>query len=154
MARSSEPSGERWILNDVEAKTITAALGQWLGGSLGSTLAHAGIDVEAMVRFHSVGQRCSTERESKSLTIADAAKQLKVPQYRLRAIEKGSLGEIQPAVLRRYIQLLGLTAWYAEWSSANPALAAEIEEGRIRRPTRSVSTPIAGGADNSPGSKR
>jgi hypothetical protein len=78
----------------------------------------SGIDVTAIVRFQAVARRCREARENKSQTIKDVAVALKVPQYRLRAIEEVTLSEVIPEILDRYIEYLGLSSWYARWRRA------------------------------------
>ena len=56
-------------------------------------------------------------------TIRDVAVALKVPQYRLQAIEKGALRELKPTIARRYFQFLGIESWVKRWSRVNRELA-------------------------------
>src|ERR1700730_551698 len=54
----------------------------------------------------------------------------------IRDIECGSFKQLDTAVLRTYLEMLGLTSWYAEWCQAYPALANELagnDASQIRR---------------------
>jgi len=52
--------------------------------------------------------------------------QLKVPQYRIKDIEFGTVDCIDPKVLPRYVSLLGLGRWVQRWVAANGDLAARL----------------------------
>ena len=54
------------------------------------------------------------------------ARQLKVPQYRLRDIEAGNVSSIVPDVLIAYIKHMQLTTWFGRWKNANAELAGRI----------------------------
>ena len=54
------------------------------------------------------------------------ARQLKVPQHRLRDIEAGNVSSIVPDVLIAYIKHMQLTAWFGRWKNANAELAGRI----------------------------
>jgi hypothetical protein len=84
-------------------------------------------DIEAGVRLAPLSKACEARREEMSLSLKDAARAVRVPQYRLRAIERGSLGELEPPVLRAYVEFLGMKAWYRRWKKANPTLAHRLE---------------------------
>jgi transcriptional regulator with XRE-family HTH domain len=83
------------------------------------------LNPETGIRLSSLGRQCHARREQRGLSIAEAARALRVPQYRLKAIETGRIGEIQGAALRAYIAHLGMGRWYKRWSKANPSLAAK-----------------------------
>jgi len=89
-----------------------------------------GVNLADTVRFLPVTRRCIEGRENAGLSVKDVAKQLRVPQYRLREIESGHISQIQPMVLREYLGQLGLESWYAKWSRANPELATRLEAGK------------------------
>lgn len=56
----------------------------------------ARINVAEIVRFHAVATRFRETRTAKNLTITEVSQQLKVPQYRVRAIESSALREVDP----------------------------------------------------------
>lgn len=85
-----------------------------------------GRSVENTLRMGSLARRCQVEREKLGLTVKQAAAQLKVPQYHVKAIDEGDLSEIRQDVLGRYLVLLGLQDWVQEWIAAYPGLARRL----------------------------
>ncbi len=111
------------ILTDDEVSAAADAMRETFG-----TLA-ATVDLEQTVRFLSLSKACQGAREQRGLSIKDAAALLKVPQYRLKAIEQGSLKLIEPGTLHAYVGLLELGAYFEEWAAANPALRQSFLPG-------------------------
>jgi transcriptional regulator with XRE-family HTH domain len=70
--------------------------------------------------------RFRSAREATGLTIKEVASRMKVPQYRLNAIEKGNLSEFKADVLQKYAEFLDLTKWLDKWAATNPKLAARF----------------------------
>lgn len=67
---------------------------------------------------------------------------LKVPRYRLEAVEAGRLGELTPEIAHRYFIFLGIESWVKRWLRANPGLArraglAQQHPGRAKARTNS-----------------
>jgi transcriptional regulator with XRE-family HTH domain len=85
-----------------------------------------GVNLDEVIRFQVVKRRCVDARAAEGLGLRDAAKRLGVPQYRIRDIESGSIQNVSPPILHRYLEMLGLTAWYEKWSQANPELADRL----------------------------
>jgi hypothetical protein len=83
-------------------------------------------NVERTVRMMALSANCRQAREKRGLSIKDVAAQLRVPQYRLKAVEAPSTGSLKPEYLRAYIHFLDLTKWARRWAAANPALAQEL----------------------------
>ena len=104
------------ILTDDEVSAVADAIRETFGTSV------AKVDLEQTVRFLSLSKACQGAREQRGLSIKEAAALLKAPQYRLKAIEQGSLRLIQPDILRAYVGLLELGAYFEEWAAANPTL--------------------------------
>jgi hypothetical protein len=77
--------------------------------------------VEQIVRLFPLAKRCSAARKRRDLTIADVARELRVPQYRLKAIESCRPAEVEPRVLDQYVRFLRLSRWYSRWARANQA---------------------------------
>ena len=95
-----------------------------------------GINCEEIIRWMPLAQHYERTREEMGVSIKEAAKSLKVPHYRIKAIEKGHFQEIRPDVLLAYTDLLGLQSWLSQWKDANPRLADKIFCGGTRRRTR------------------
>jgi DNA-binding XRE family transcriptional regulator len=123
------------ILDGEEIKAVTAQL-RVLMPALAEIADRMGHDLEAGARLRSLRAKCTEAREKRGLSIKEVAKQLGVPQYRIKAIEAGSLSEIDSLVMTRYVSLLGLERWARKWATANPELAAKLgwwSRGRVGR---------------------
>jgi len=86
--------------------------------------------VRETVGFLPVAKRCSAVRERKGLTVSDVARELKVPQYRLKAIESCSVAQVNLDVLHAYIKFLGLSGWYNTWARSNKTAS---RRGRVAK---------------------
>jgi hypothetical protein len=117
------------ILDDALVGELSRAVSDLLGPTAMSAAGDLGVSVEDTIRFLAVTRQCMQARGKAELEIRDLAKKLKVPQYRVRDIEAGYIRQIRPEVLRAYIEILGLTEWYAAWSRANPDLAERLRGG-------------------------
>ena len=84
-----------------------------------------------VIRWHSIGVQCQQARASRGLSIRHASVGLRIPQYRLQAIESGALREFRADMARRYFRFLEIDLWIARWCRANPDLArrAGLQEG-------------------------
>jgi hypothetical protein len=109
------------ILDAQRVGDVSRAMLDFLRRNLGGNLPLSLPQVEETVRFFPVAEHCSAVRERKGLTISDAAKQLKVPQYRLKAIESCLVAEVKSDVLHAYIKFLGLSGWYGKWARSQKA---------------------------------
>ena len=85
-----------------------------------------------LIRFYPVGEKCKQVREEKGLTIKQIAKLMRVPQYRLRAVEDSSLRYILFDVLEQYIYYLGLTHWFIQWRNKNKDVYRRLKEGSYK----------------------
>ncbi len=75
------------------------------------------------MRWSSLKERCEQARAARGMSLREAALALKVPMYRLAAVEAGTLGELKPDVARQYFRFLGIEPWVRRWSRANRGLA-------------------------------
>jgi hypothetical protein len=119
----------RKILSEDEICLISRRLKRVMSPIFGEVSSRYGLNIEDTIRFQAVATRLREAREHRSMDLKAAAKALGVPQYRLRDIEKGHLEEIKPAVIRQYIDFLGLGKWFARWRKANSQLAARLGVG-------------------------
>ena len=115
------------ILTEAEVLAVSDAAVVFFRRNLGDHPFLNRTQVERTVRVLPLGARCSGARERVGVSVKDVARQLRVPQYRVRAIEAGSLRQIQLDVLQKYIAFLGLERWYTKWRRANGALLTELE---------------------------
>ena len=86
-----------------------------------------GIDVQDTVRFISVATRCKEAKELKGINIKEISSILKIPQYRLKAIEEGGISRIRPNDLNAYIKYFELDTWYKRWKYANNGLVKKYD---------------------------
>jgi hypothetical protein len=71
-----------------------------------------------------MGARCREARGVRG--IRDVSVALRIPLYRLRAIESGHLRDVRADLARRYFRLLGIESWVARWCRANRDLATRV----------------------------
>lgn len=111
------------ILTDAEVRLVTAEIKRLLGWKATGLLQGSRIRPEDTIRWSSLKTRCEQARAERGLTLKEAARVLKVPCYRLEAVEVGRLGELKPEIANRYFSLLGIESWIRRWLRANPGLA-------------------------------
>ncbi len=114
------------ILTRREIGLAVEGIRKMLGPEIMSTLSSHSLGPRDHVRYHPVGASCREARERRGVTVRDVARQLRVPQYRIRAVENASLREIEPTILKQYAGFLKLDAWLARWVRANPDLARRL----------------------------
>src|SRR5262245_40827925 len=114
------------ILTDRDVAIFVASAQRiWRGELLGVAAAeNLGSRVEDVIRWGSVGMRCSQARSMAELGLNEAAKAVGIPRYRADAIESGQLGSFSPELAWRYFEFLGITNWVRRWARANRDLAA------------------------------
>ena len=95
----------------------------FVGPILGDSPFAADIRVEDGVRWAAVRARCEQARGARGVGIRDVAVALGLPQYRLKAIEAGTLRELKPDMAQRYFAFLGIDEWVTKWCAANRGLA-------------------------------
>jgi len=112
------------ILTDDEVDFITQEVRLALGPETAEIIESHGRVMSDTVRWSSLRARCEEEREKRGLTLKDISLDLKIPQYRLRAIEQGTLREIKSHFAHRYFNYLGIETWVRRWARANAELAS------------------------------
>ena len=117
---------ESKILNDEEIKAIVFLAQKTFGRTFFDKTGEFDFSFENMLRFRAVSARCRDARIRLGLSIKETALKLKVPQYRIKAIENASVREIVPDALLKYVAFLGLEKWFHRWITANQALASKI----------------------------
>jgi hypothetical protein len=110
------------ILNDDELAILANGIHQLVGESVTLAVEAYGLDLEAILRFMPVAESCRTARARKDLSLKDAARALRVPQYRLKDIEGNRVGLVDQAVLILYIELLDIKWWFSRWKAQNISL--------------------------------
>lgn len=114
------------ILSDADIQYVTEGVQQLFRESFPGVFEKYGKGLDDSVRFLSVSQKCAAVRESKGISIKEAAKAIGAPQYRLKDIEGGSVRNVQVPVLVRYIDFLGLKLWFGQWKAVNRSLAERL----------------------------
>lgn len=117
---------ETTILTDRQIRQLIKGLRQAFGSETAQQMRKIGISLEETVRLMSLNAKCQEVREERGLSIKDVAAKLEIPQYRLKAVEKGRAKDILPDVLEKYIAFLSLEDWFEQWKEANPKLAAKL----------------------------
>lgn len=111
------------ILTDAEVRLAAAEIKRLLGWEIAALLQGSCIRVQDTVRWSSLTTRCEQARAERGLTLKEVAMALKVPRYRLEAVEAGRLAELKPEIASGYFSFLGIESWIGRWRRANPGLA-------------------------------
>lgn len=114
------------ILSEDQVKEMTERLMENLPEGVGQYLAEMLIDPEEIVRMFTLGKKFEKERIDAGKSIKNLAQELKVAQYRVKAIEQAQVGQIEPTVLQKYSDYLGLNEWCFEWAAINEELAEKL----------------------------
>jgi len=126
------------ILNTDEVAFLSDATLQFLRRNLAGDV-FSGSAIEESFRFDALAKLCSARREAKGLSVPQLSVLLKVPQYRLKAVDQGRLREVDPTVLRKYVDYLGVEPWFRRWARQNRELVVRlglVEGGRGGRPNK------------------
>jgi hypothetical protein len=117
---ASEPCA---ILETAEIRLLDREVRRALVASFPGVEAHLDHS-EDTIRWHALGSRCRDARGARGIREVSVA--LGIPQYRLRAIERGHIREIRPDFARRYFRFLHIEAWVTRWCRANLELARRV----------------------------
>ena len=120
---------ETRILSEEEVAQTTKALRKLLRVEFPGMRLRFLSSAEDTVRLQSLRSRFRQARESTGLTIKEVSTRLKVPQYRLKAVEEGPLSEIDSTIFTRYSDFLGLDQWVSQWVESNRKLATRLGIG-------------------------
>lgn len=110
------------ILNDDELVFLADGVRQVVGENVTLAAEAYGVDLEAILRFMPVAEKCRIARSRKEMSVKDAARALRVPQYRLKDIEDNRVSVVDQAVLIMYIEFLDLKQWFRRWKTQNRSL--------------------------------
>ncbi|OGH60588.1 MAG: hypothetical protein A3G34_10670 [Candidatus Lindowbacteria bacterium RIFCSPLOWO2_12_FULL_62_27] len=115
------------ILSDQEVAAVVKLMCQNLGDHFVSAAAEFGVSMQDGVRYGSLSAKCQEAREKRRMSIKQISAELKIPQYRLQAIEEGhAAGSFLPAVFKTYIAFLGIGRWVSQWKSKNKDFASRL----------------------------
>jgi len=105
--------------NRQEADVIAAKMKEMLGPEAAAVVERSGLNANQMIRFMYIGSMCRSNRERKALDLKSISKQLKIPQYRLKAVEASDVGGVLPEVLEQYADFLGVGEVVEVWKEEN-----------------------------------
>lgn len=108
-----------------EAKVIADMVIDSLGTQLKSLLARSDVSPADLILFMPVGKKFTGAREVRGLAIKEVSARIRVPQYRLRAVENARLRQLKSDAATKYAEFLKLTTWYQDWCSENEAFVAK-----------------------------
>ncbi len=100
-----------------------------LGGEVSALAESEGISSEDTLRYMSLSAHVIDAREERGLSIRDVSRRLRVAQYRLRAVEEGSFGQIQADAFAKYVDFLSVSTFVFSWVDNNPELAERAGVG-------------------------
>jgi hypothetical protein len=110
------------ILDADDVRALDREVRRALVDSFPGLPAHALDHTADIIRWSSLGARCQDARGVRGMR--DVSVATGIPQYRLRAVERGRLSEFRADLARRYFRFLGVEEWVAKWCRANRELAA------------------------------
>jgi len=114
------------MIEKLGAAKIAELMVDALGPDIAKMLNKYGVDGEETVRYMPLNAEIKQARNEKGLTIKDVSKTLKIPQYRLKAIEDGSFSQIEPKIFHFYTKFLGIEPYVKSWCENNTELAGKI----------------------------
>jgi hypothetical protein len=112
--------------NGRQADLIVERMRGMLGPDISDMLDSLNINPNHLVRFRYIADLCKSTREQKSLSLKEVSSRVKVPQYRLKAIEGSSISEIILDDLEEYIRFLDLEDTFSNWTKENQDVYASI----------------------------
>lgn len=114
------------LLNSQQAESIVERMNEVLGPEVAAMISASGLNPNHMVRFLSLASLCRRRRQEIGLSLKDVSQRLKIPQYRLKAVESGMIPQLTRGSLDAYIQILGLADQFAQWRDGNEDVWDEI----------------------------
>ncbi len=122
----TEPQNIEDAIAKYGAERLTGLILAKLGPELTEKFNAVGLDSEGIIRYMPLGQKIRKARERKRMSVKEASAALKIPQYRIKAIEEGSFSQIDPEFFQIYARFLGIEDYVESWSGENAELAEEL----------------------------
>ena len=116
-------------LSSEDADIMVKMMHEKLGDHLSGYLNKSPINQNHFFRFMYISGLCKKFREDKNLSIKEISKILKLPQYKIKFVEDTSLDHIDPNILEKYIDHLGLRSEFDEWLENNRDVYEELGRG-------------------------
>ena len=119
------------IIDKETSNLVVERMREVLGPTVFLMAEDFGVNAQELVRCQSLFHSCKAAREKKGLTVKQVAAILKVPQYRIKALEGDpDRTSIRSDILECYIEFLELNVFYRKWKNANQDIFARWEAGR------------------------
>ncbi|MDP8237278.1 MAG: helix-turn-helix domain-containing protein [Candidatus Erginobacter occultus] len=122
----SEPQNIEDVIAKYGAQKLTELILETLGPELTEKFNAVGLDPEGIIRYMPLGQKISKTRERKRMSVKEASAALKIPQYRIKAIEEGSFSQIDPEFFQIYARFLEIEDYVESWFGVNAELAEKM----------------------------
>ncbi len=122
----TEPENIQDAIAKYGAERLTELILAKLGPELARKFNEVDLDTEGIIRYMPLGQEIRKARAGKRLSIKEASAALKIPQYRIKAIEEGHFSQIDPELFKIYASFLGIGDYVKTWSGENTELAEKL----------------------------
>ena len=106
-------------LNREQADLVVERMRETLGFDISDMLDNLNINPSQIVRLRYIADLCRSTREQKNLSLKEVSSVVKIPQYRLKAIEECSISEMFLDDLEKYIKFLDLEDIFNSWTKEN-----------------------------------
>ena len=103
-----QPDNKILSFNPEQAKNLVEVAKFQLGDHIGSMISEFKLNMDHMVRFIPLAKYCQRKRGALKLSLKEIGAKLKVPKYKLQAIEDTSLNQVKHDILIKYIKFLGI----------------------------------------------
>ena len=114
--------------NPEQTKNLVDLAKFQLGENITKMTSKLDINVEHLVRFLPLSKYCKKKREALNLSLKEIGSKLKVPNYKLKAIEETTLHAVKHEILIQYIKFLGIEKEFELWAQENQDILEEISE--------------------------
>jgi transcriptional regulator with XRE-family HTH domain len=118
---------QRKLLTEEEVRFVAQRFRQLMGAPMSGLMEQYGISLDDHFRFSPLAVRLEAIRIDRGLSLKDAAAALKAPRYRIADIERSRTRNIDPKLLVRYVEYLGLKYWFGRWKKRNAELAKRLQ---------------------------
>ena len=105
--------------NSEEADFLVEKMREMLGPDINKIIDESGLNANHMFRFQYIAYICRKAREERGMSFKEISTELKIPQYRLKAVEKGVPESVESDILQKYIKFLGIQNEFEDWLRDN-----------------------------------
>ena len=125
---TSQPDDKIPIFTPEQAKNLVDLVKFQLGEKISSLTSELNINIHHVIRYLPLAKFCKKKRESLNLSLKEIGTKLKVPKYKLKAIEETSLHAVKHEILIQYVKFLGIEKEFELWAQDNQDILEEISE--------------------------